>query len=1232
MTVILARFYWLAIGFILIKFEFLSGDINVQTIKRQDVRSFSSKNSSDPNAFLHGNIYEKKEATVVHLNHIATTLLELKSHLTNQQVEFVKPIKQKVDYLKNILDAFRLFYSGATINKNANVIASSVRINQQNTVARIQLNAERIKVTMDKLKMTNLNLRSQIDVEHQIQKRSITEATRWSGNLLQVNKLSVLGRRAGTDYTVKPINKRDSVHSLLGKLQMNRLMVRKLLRTQNETFNGMRTKRSLPSLDHPKIIAQTINNIDWNEFLSTVFRKGINTVISGNLYFSKALNAVYLLIDETANGSFITDLMTLSTDQIVESNVYIPEIMTDGDVNARIFNNMKYFANNVALIGRDNAIDSRIKVFVCNVNSQLKLSDDEGESMTEHIVGTHMDDLTQIYNGRVRIKGSANVNNIYISQDPSQFAENPIGVSQLRVNGIQFDLLNISQQYWMKTVNQDIKHVTFNEPIVSSQATVTTVNGTMVNQYFSVLHDAASLPIFVDFGSPVTIKGNLFSDQLSAPTTLQKLSNDSVVRLGGTQVTMDSPIIFKERLLVNHIDMQVEDSSLVRKSLNTMDDGHVIRKGFKRLTISGNIIMPNNMSIVIRNFNEYSSLKTDLESIITTLDKSLAQLISQSPVIFENVCTAQTVHVENANFIETVQRINQNYDINGVLQNVSRVREHCIQPLLIDGLVRFVQNPELKNSQHVSTLNGLEFSRYMETVILSPVDHHAPETLQKSFEISGEKSFITELNIKSAHTLEINKRIQTNKWLEDAFRKQQAEMHAQQTIDSPGWQFNDVTSDNFGIQSTINGIQIVADGIDPTAKNIIFVDDNSSKTLTIVSDISISNDAQIGSNSKLETTELRPCNVLTLIPKTVHLMQRYWNEVHVIGNVKVVDKQLSTKQCTTPFCYFQMALLSGTEETINTNIVFNLIDSHGKFSFNQIIMWSTNETTLMNNINLLDIFNDAITRTPVLPSNIGEAKTFIAPKELIGSEIIFYVSDALSSNEFTVNLINDINVNYLNRTLYLQSTTREMIVYTWQKILFLDAPIVRTITLRNQSINGVDVSTILFAHSNQSASLVFQNQINELNTKYTGTFIGSGTVYVSLVNGISFEYFIDNRCKLSNNPYATNKPQTIEGYYTFENLILTGEHVAVEQINDVPCDEMVLKQSKEKQSITGDKRIEGDYSQLFIEKPFHVWKTNRFEFVAIFAKSILLDHKQSIERLEQQSPYQLNAQRAYVRL
>lgn len=80
----------------------------------------------------------------------------------------------------------------------------------------------------------------------------------------------------------------------------------------------------------------------------------------------------------------------------------------------------------------------------------MQLSDDEGENMTEHIVGTYIDDLTQIYNGRVLIKGSVDIFNIYTSNDKES------SDTRILINGVHTDLLHINLEYWMKKLNQVI--------------------------------------------------------------------------------------------------------------------------------------------------------------------------------------------------------------------------------------------------------------------------------------------------------------------------------------------------------------------------------------------------------------------------------------------------------------------------------------------------------------------------------------------------------------------------------------------------------------------------------------------------------------------------------------------------------------------------------------------------------------------------------------------------------
>lgn len=84
--------------------------------------------------------------------------------------------------------------------------------------------------------------------------------------------------------------------------------------------------------------------------------------------------------------------------------------------------------------------------------------------MTQHIVGTRMEDLSQIYNGRIVIKGSLSLQNVQllsnaddqsspfapIVSDPNIVQPN----AQIIVGGIPFDLQDIPRHYWMKSLDQ----------------------------------------------------------------------------------------------------------------------------------------------------------------------------------------------------------------------------------------------------------------------------------------------------------------------------------------------------------------------------------------------------------------------------------------------------------------------------------------------------------------------------------------------------------------------------------------------------------------------------------------------------------------------------------------------------------------------------------------------------------------------------------------------------------
>lgn len=101
---------------------------------------------------------------------------------------------------------------------------------------------------------------------------------------------------------------------------------------------------------------------------------------------------------------------------------------------------------------------------MCNISGNLLLSESEGEEFTQHIVGTRLEDLTQIYNGRIVIKGSLSLNHVQVSANGDNFFTDPIHenpqeqnavqLPNIVVNNVTFDMANVIQSFWMKSFDQ----------------------------------------------------------------------------------------------------------------------------------------------------------------------------------------------------------------------------------------------------------------------------------------------------------------------------------------------------------------------------------------------------------------------------------------------------------------------------------------------------------------------------------------------------------------------------------------------------------------------------------------------------------------------------------------------------------------------------------------------------------------------------------------------------------
>lgn len=217
----------------------------------------------------------EKDKIDLHLRHIGNALNEMKHYLNTHQVEYIKPILQKIRAMTKVLDVFRLFRAGAPIN--GFIIANNVQIkqNKENSIAKVFLNTNKTQIFSGSLKALNNEIMIQIKVEHHISKRSLNEKHAWIGKTLRINRFSLLGQ-AVKNFSLQTV--RNSIQRLVGKVSTEKLIVTQLQRSYRRTYH---IRRSLPLLEHKKIMVRSINNINWIDFMDTVFRKGVNNAIAG---------------------------------------------------------------------------------------------------------------------------------------------------------------------------------------------------------------------------------------------------------------------------------------------------------------------------------------------------------------------------------------------------------------------------------------------------------------------------------------------------------------------------------------------------------------------------------------------------------------------------------------------------------------------------------------------------------------------------------------------------------------------------------------------------------------------------------------------------------------------------------------------------------------------------------------------------------------------------------------
>lgn len=156
-------------------------------------------------------------------------------------------------------------------------------------------------------------------------------------------------------------------YQLNGKIKINNLLIGELLEKIDETKlenpkpnqSGNRTKRSeIITIRNSKIQIQTINGINWDSFIASLYRKGVNTIINGNLILTNSVNT-QSIVTTKINDILMENLLTVATDQHISANYFSNSSLCLKDLEVGIFNDINNFADNVALMDENNEFKSK---------------------------------------------------------------------------------------------------------------------------------------------------------------------------------------------------------------------------------------------------------------------------------------------------------------------------------------------------------------------------------------------------------------------------------------------------------------------------------------------------------------------------------------------------------------------------------------------------------------------------------------------------------------------------------------------------------------------------------------------------------------------------------------------------------------------------------------------------------------------------------------------------------
>ncbi|KAH8258937.1 hypothetical protein KR038_009459 [Drosophila bunnanda] len=238
--------------------------------------------------------------------------------------------------------------------------------------------------------------------------------------------------------------------------------------------------------------------------------------------------------------------------------------------------------------------------------------------------------------------------------------------------------------------------------------------------------------------------------------------------------------------------------------------------------------------------------------------------------------------------------------------------------------------------------------------------------------------------------------------------------------------------------------------------------------------------------------------------------------------------------------------------------------------------------SLPPDLNLSDVAEDALLRW----TGSNESQVITANHELLGSvrgRTVHLTKDTYFGE------VNGIDIERLNASLYRLSSGEVIAA----NLHFLQAPTIGRLQLERPEVNRAPLGDIFLQGSGQSWPRVRFRQLHVEKSLSLGS-----------VNGMSMDYFLQHRIPLK------GAALEVFGSLTFEQLQL-GKPL-LRTINGIPLDNLVLKHSRQVQSISGAKTFHGGVQ---FTGPGHVMNLNGRDLSKSYRASIFRDRDYNIDSL-----------------